>query len=221
MCAPKRLAVFGGTFDPIHIGHLRSALEVVEELALDQLYLMPNAIPAHRATPSVDAQQRLLMLQLALADEPSLAVDTRELERSQPSWTIDSLLSLRAEIGTQVQLFFVLGQDAFAGLHQWHRWQEILQHCHLLVLQRPDMPVKLVPELETLVQQCRLSDWRKVSAASGNIIFMSQTPLPVSATSIRQRLAQGQNVRFLLPDAVLNHIQTQQLYGWRSTEEHN
>lgn len=221
MCAAKRLAVFGGTFDPVHIGHLRSALEVVEQLELSELRLMPNALPPHRASPDVSAQQRLHMLQLAVAGEPALQVDERELQRDTPSWTIDSLLSLRAEIGTGAALFFVLGQDAFQGLTSWHRWQEILQHCHLLVLQRPDQQQQLPEPLQQLVARCAVDSWQQAVGAGGNIIFLRQTPLAVSATIIRQRLAAGKNVRFLLPDAVLNHIQAQGLYRTCHTEENS
>ncbi len=221
MCALKRLAIYGGTFDPVHIGHLRSAIEVAEYLQLPQLHLMPNAVPPHRASPDVGAQQRLAMLRLAVADEPLLQIDTRELERSEPSWTIDSLLSVRAQIGQQTALFFVLGQDAFAGLPGWHRWQEILQHCHLLVLQRPDQDCSLPPQLAELSAARQLAHWRQIERPSGNIIFLQQTPLPLSATDIRQRLATGRNVRYLLPDAVLQYIQTHGLYRPVPTEENN
>lgn len=219
MCARKRIAVFGGTFDPVHIGHLRSALEVVEELELEQLRLMPNADPPHRARPAVDASQRLRLLQLAVANEPALVIDERELQRRQTSWTIDSLLSLRQELGPQVALYFVLGQDTFQGLPGWHRWQEILEHCHLLVLQRPDMAVSWPQQLQELVDRCQAACWREVDAAAGNIFFLQQTPLPVSATDIRQRLAAGKNVRFLLPEASLHYIHTHGLYRSCPTEE--
>ena len=133
---PRRIGLFGGTFDPVHIGHLRSALETAELLGLDELRLLPAARPPHRETPQVSAQQRLAMVELAVAGVAPLTVDARELARDKPSYTIDTLESLRAELGSEAQLFLMVGWDAFCGLPTWHRWDELLQHCHMLVLQR-------------------------------------------------------------------------------------
>ncbi len=132
-CVAKRIGMLGGTFDPVHIGHLRSALEVAESYALDKLLLIPSARPPHRETPQVSAQQRLEMVRLAVADVAVLSVDDRELRRDKPSWSIDTLLSLRAELDEQDQLLLILGWDAFCGLPNWHRWSELLDHCHILV----------------------------------------------------------------------------------------
>ena len=134
----RRIGLLGGTFNPVHNGHLRSAVEVRERLALDELRLVPSARPPHRAAPEVTAEQRLAMVQLALAGSDELQVDARELQRSSPSWTVDTLASLRAELGPQAVVFFILGWDAFCGLPGWHRWQELLELAHLVVLQRPD-----------------------------------------------------------------------------------
>lgn len=208
----KRLAVFGGTFDPIHIGHLRSAIEVAEHLALDAVHLLPNAQPPHRASPDVSAQQRLHMVQLAVADEPLLGVDARELERDTPSWTIDTLIALRQELHKADQLFFILGWDSFCTLPSWHRWRELLTHCHLVVLQRPDMAVEIPSAMRELINTAQVQQWQDIQGPAGSVFFLQQTPLAVSATGIRALLGQGKSVRYLVPDTVLKFIHTQGLY---------
>lgn len=210
--AVRRVGIFGGTFDPVHIGHLRSALEVTELMGLDELRLLPNARPPHRDTPQVDAQARLAMVQSAVSGVECLRVDARELGRDKPSYTIDSLESIRAELGDDDQLFLVLGWDAFCGLPGWHRWEELLQHCHILVLQRPDADVEPPDELRNLLAARSQSDPTAMSGPAGHISFVWQTPLAVSATQIRQLLASGKSVRFLVPDAVLAYIEAHDLY---------
>lgn len=210
--AVRRVGIFGGTFDPVHIGHLRSALEVTELMGLDELRLLPNARPPHRDTPQVDAQARLAMVQNAVSGVECLSVDARELGRDKPSYTIDSLESIRAELGGDDQLFLVLGWDAFCGLPGWHRWEELLQHCHILVLQRPDADVEPPDELRNLLAARSQSDPTAMSGPAGHISFVWQTPLAVSATQIRQLLASGKSVRFLVPDAVLAYIEAHDLY---------
>lgn len=212
-CVVKRLAILGGTFDPVHVGHLRSALEVGELLGLDEVRLMPNALPPHRDMPSVSALQRLQMVQLAVANEPLLTVDARELQRDKPSWTIDTLISVRAELAAVDQLFFVLGWDALCGLSSWQRWRELLDYCHLLVLQRPDMQASLPEPVQALLAERQVDSWQQAQGPAGSIVFLQQTPLAVSATAIRQLLAEQKSIRFLVPDRVLEFIQTQGLYA--------
>ncbi len=208
----KRVAVFGGTFDPVHIGHLRSALEVAQALKLDAVRLVPNALPPHRAAPNVSAQQRLQMVELAIANEPLLTVDARELKRDKPSWTIDTLISVRQELAPHDQLFFVLGWDAFCGLSSWHRWDELLEHCHILVLQRPDADIEAPQVLRDLVAAKSVNDPQTLLGPSGQIAFVWQTPLAISATQIRHLLATQRCVRYLVPDTVFQYIYTHQLY---------
>lgn len=209
----KKIGLLGGTFDPVHIGHLRSAIEVLESCGLDEIRLIPGAVPPHRATPMVGAQQRLDMVRLATANVAGLQVDDRELRREGPSWTIDTLLSLRQELPAGTQLFFILGQDAFCGLPGWHRWQEILQHCHLLVLQRPHLPASLPAELQQLMQQKQAASVADLQGAGGGIVLLQQTPLPVSATAIRQARTTGKSIHFLVPDTVHDYIQHHGLYA--------
>ncbi|MNM38261.1 putative nicotinate-nucleotide adenylyltransferase [compost metagenome] len=212
MSPARRIGVLGGTFDPIHIGHLRSALEVAEVLALDELRLMPNARPPHRDTPQVSAQDRLEMVRCAVEGVPTLSVDARELARDTPSYTIETLELMRAELAASDQLFLLLGWDAFCGLPSWHRWEELLQHCHILVLQRPDADVEPPDALRNLLAARSVSDPQALIGPAGHIAFVWQTPLAVSATQIRQLLASGKSVRFLVPDAVLAYIDAHNLY---------
>lgn len=209
----KKIGILGGTFDPVHIGHLRSAIEVLEGCALDEVRLIPGAVPPHRATPMVGAQQRLDMVRLAVEGVTGLSVDDRELRREGPSWTIDTLLSLRQELPAETQLYFILGQDAFAGLPKWHRWQELLQHCHLLVLQRPHLPVHLPDELQQLLQQVQVTEPSQLQGPAGQIAMLEQTPLPVAATALRQACGEGRDIRYLVPDAVHQYIQHHGLYA--------
>ncbi len=208
----QRIGILGGTFDPIHIGHLRAALETAELMALDQVRLIPSARPPHRDTPQVSAEQRLQLVQLAAANLPPLLVDDRELRRDSPSWTIDTLQSLREELGAQAQLFLLLGWDAFCGLPSWQRWTELLDHCHLLVLQRPDADLDAPQALRDLLAARSVADPQALQGPAGQIAFVWQTPLAVSATDIRRRLATGRSARFLVPDAVLQHIHAHGLY---------
>lgn len=210
--APRRIGVLGGTFDPVHIGHLRSALEVADALRLDELRLTPNARPPHRDTPQVTPQDRLAMVQCAVQGVTPLTVDARELQRDKPSYTIDTLELMRAELAADDQLFLLLGWDAFCGLPSWHRWEELLQHCHILVLQRPDADSEPPDALRNLLAARSVSDPLALEGPGGNITFVWQTPLAVSATQIRQLLASGKSVRFLVPDAVLAYIEAHGLY---------
>lgn len=208
----RRIGILGGTFNPVHIAHLRGALEVTEQLALDELRLVPSARPPHRQAPQASAEQRLAMVELAVAGEPRLTVDGRELLRAKPSFTYDTLESLRGELAVDDQVFLLLGWDAFCGLPTWHRWQELLQHCHILVLQRPDAGSEAPEALRDLLAARSVSDPQGLVGPSGQIAFVWQTPLAVSATQIRHLLAEGRSVRFLVPDAVLAYIQTHGLY---------
>ncbi|MCG7372679.1 nicotinate-nucleotide adenylyltransferase [Pseudomonas luteola] len=207
-----RIGLFGGTFDPIHIGHLRSALEVAEQLGLDELRLIPGARPPHRNAPQVSAQQRLEMVRLAVEGVEYLRVDDIEFRRERPSYTIETLEALRREMGPHVQLLLMLGWDAFCGLPGWHRWTELLDHCHILVLQRPDADSEPPQALCDLIAARTQSDPQALSGPAGQITYIWQTPLAVSATQIRGLLAAGKSVRFLVPDAVMNYIETHGLY---------
>ncbi|SDT88779.1 nicotinate-nucleotide adenylyltransferase [Pseudomonas pohangensis] len=208
----QRIGILGGTFDPIHFGHLRAAVEVAETLQLNELKLIPSARPPHRDTPQVSAAQRLAMVRAATVGVSGLSVDDRELLRETPSWTIDTLESLRRELPAPTQLFLLLGWDAFCGLPEWQRWEELLNHCHLVVLQRPDADAEAPEVLRDLIAARSVTGPQLLDGPGGKIAFVWQTPLAISATQIRQLLASGRSARFLLPDSVLSYIHAHRLY---------
>ncbi|UTW44253.1 nicotinate-nucleotide adenylyltransferase [bacterium SCSIO 12696] len=216
----QRLAVglFGGTFNPVHIGHLRSALELRQHLQLDEMRLMPCALPPHRDAPEVTAEHRLAMLQLALVDEPGLQVDDRELRRAKtngdrPSYTIDSVIELRAELGPQAVICLCVGMDSLLSLDSWHRWRELLDFAHLVVVARPGWSL---PDSGPIAQW--LADYRVeqlqqlLEQPCGGVWLEQLTLLPVSSTGIRQALVKSESVRYLLPEPVISYIKEHNLY---------
>lgn len=207
-----RIGILGGTFDPIHFGHLRSAVEVREYLALDELRLIPNATPPHRDIPGATAEQRLEMVCLATETDPQLLVDDRELRRAKPSYTVDTLESLRAELGSEARIFLIVGWDAFSGLPGWYRWESLLQLASLVVLQRPEQDQELPEVLKDLLAARSVGDASAMQASHGEILCLAQTPLAISATHIRSLVSTGRSPRFLLPDPVLSYIETTGLY---------
>jgi nicotinate-nucleotide adenylyltransferase len=194
----KPLAIFGGTFDPIHIGHLSVAWEAAELLDAE-VRLMPASVPPHRLPPTASAEQRVDMLRAALKGQTRLTLDTRELERSGPSYTVDTLHELRKEFGDR-PLVLLLGADAFAGLRSWHRWRELLDVTHIGMLNRPGVEACIPVELERAVASRRTEDMNVIRGQpAGRVIELMVTPLEVSATRIRELLAVGRDPRYLLP----------------------
>ncbi|TAN50695.1 MAG: nicotinate-nucleotide adenylyltransferase [Methylococcaceae bacterium] len=204
--------ILGGTFDPIHHGHLRIALEVQEILALREVRFIPCRQPPHRGEPSATAEQRLHLLRLALGDMPGFVTDTRELERPGPSYMVDTLASLRAELGA-APLCLILGYDAFLGLPGWHRWRNLLDYAHWVVVRRPGPAPVPTGALAALQQERRLEPEQLHTAACGGICFLPVSQLDISATQIRTLLRSGRNPSYLLPDAVLRFIEQTGLYG--------
>lgn len=206
------IGFFGGTFDPIHHGHLRLALELKQQLKLDELRLLPCFIPPHRATPSVSAPQRLQMLQLALADCPELGWDARELQRNAPSYTYDTLSELRRELGAEASISWCMGMDSFVSLDTWHRWQELIGLAHLVVVPRPGWALPTSGPVAELVAQHRAEPQALHTAAAGKLIVCEARLLPISATEIRAQIGAGLSPQFLLPDSVWRYIRDGQLY---------
>lgn len=214
------MGVFGGTFDPVHYGHLRSALELVERLQLEQLRLMPSAQPPLRAAPQCSAAHRAAMVELAIAGEPRLACDPRELSRTGKSYTIDSLVELRQEVGAQSGLCMVLGCDAVLDITHWHRWQELLDWAHIVVIARPGWQLPGTGEVARWLHARRVEDSSALrEQPAGCIAIEELRPLAISSTEIRALLAAGRSARYLLPQAVLDYIQDHKLY--RQTQDHN
>lgn len=208
------LALLGGTFDPVHVGHLRAAIEAREALRADEIRLLPCAVPPHREQPAVGPEQRLQMLRAAIHGIPGLRADARELQRSGPSYTYDTLVSIRGEIGEACPLVLVLGADAFAGLPSWHRWREITRLAHIAVLTRPDAHTLIDPRLEDLLASAGTADPAGLAASpAGQVLRLQIPPMPVSSTLVRARLRQGRSVRFLVPDAVIDLIADAGWYG--------
>ncbi len=207
------VGVFGGTFNPVHYGHLRSALELVERLQLEQLRLMPSAQPPHREAPQCSAAHRAAMLELAVAGEPRLACDARELHRAGKSYTIDSLIELRDELGGDTALCMVLGCDALLHISQWHRWQELLDWAHIVVIARPGWALPRTGVVAQWLDAHRLNDLCALrQPRAGGIVIEELRPLAISSTEIRDLLAAGRSARYLMPQSVLDYIQTHQLY---------
>ena len=207
------VGILGGTFNPVHYGHLRSALELVERLQLHQLRLMPCAVPPHREAPSCSAAHRAAMVKLAVAGEPRLACDARELQRSGKSYTIDSLQELREELGAGQSLCLVMGCDAVLGITRWHRWQELLDWAHIVVIARPGWNLPGSGVVADWLGNHRLESSQALQQRSaGGIIIEELRPLAISSTEIRGLMQEGQSARYLLPEPVLDYIQMHSLY---------
>jgi nicotinate-nucleotide adenylyltransferase len=208
------LGIYGGTFDPIHCGHLRTALEVKQAVGLDELRLIPSREPPHRANPGATPKQRLALLREALQDaEPGFRIDTRELERPGPSYMVDTLASIRAEIGSE-PLCLIVGLDAFQNLHRWHRWRDLFALAHVVVMRRPGAEPVFAEELQALLAERATEDAHALRPQPcGAVHFVEVSQLDISATRIRADLAAGLSPRYLLPDAVLAMIRELRLYG--------
>jgi nicotinate-nucleotide adenylyltransferase len=202
--AMQPLAVFGGTFDPIHIGHLRAAWEAAEALGAE-VRLVPAKIPPHRPQPVASPEQRVVMLRAALAGQDRLRLDLRELDRPGPSFTFDTLTSLRSEVGDQRPLVLVIGADAFAGLPGWHRWRELFDLAHVCVLTRPAQIPAMPDELAAEVAARHVDSVETLRTTSaGRVLDMVVSALGISATRIRTLLAEGHEPRWLVPQALLD-----------------
>lgn len=206
------VGVLGGTFNPVHYGHLRSALELVQSLGLEQLRLMPSAVPPHREAPTCSATHRAAMVELAVAGEPHLACDSRELQRSGKSYTIDSLMDIRRELDADQSLCLVMGCDAVLSIDTWHHWQELLDWAHIVVIARPGWHLPQAGVVAEWLASHRLGFEALRQRAAGGIIIEELRPLAISSTEIRDLLAAGQSARYLLPEAVLDYIKTHNLY---------
>jgi len=208
------LALFGGTFDPIHYGHLKPVEQLAKEAHLDRVVLLPNNVPPHRPQPEATAQQRLKMVELAVQGNPLFSVDDRELKVDTPSYSIVTLETLRKEYGADRPLAFIIGQDSLLTLHKWHRWEDLLRVCHLLVMARPGYAERLdTPELQRWYDQHHVEDAAKLKQRPHGFIYQANTPLlDISATEIRQRRHERKSFADLVPDAVERYIESNSLY---------
>ncbi|MGL5037637.1 MAG: nicotinate-nucleotide adenylyltransferase [Aeromonas sp.] len=206
------IGILGGTFDPIHIGHLRPAIEARDALGLGQVRLIPNHIPPHRADPFCSSTQRLAMVKLAAAENRGFVVDERELTRNKPSYTIDTLIELRHEL-PDTPLCFLMGMDSLLSLPSWHRWQALLDYSHLIVSTRPGWQPNYSAKVAQLLARHQTTDANALHQhRAGHIWLAENVPIELSATLLRARLAQGQDIRYLLPESVAHYIAKQGLY---------
>ncbi|MDD5580439.1 MAG: nicotinate-nucleotide adenylyltransferase [Methylobacter sp.] len=203
------IGIFGGTFDPVHYGHLRSAVEVKDIFGLAEIRFIPGANPPHREQPAAMAIMRLQMLELAIKNQPGLTCDTRELEREGYSYTVDTLKSLRQEFPRKSLLLFI-GSDAFNGLTTWHQWQRLFDYAHIVVMTRPCFDVQELDDFYKVRQTEEITELTQHT--SGKLFFQRITQLDISATAIRQLISEKKNPGFLLPDSVIEYIKQHRLY---------
>ena len=211
----RRIGLLGGTFDPIHIGHLALARAGRDALSLDEVRLMPTGRSWQKSTSTASAEQRLQMVQLAVRGEDRLLADGRETLRAGSTYTVDTLAELRAECGGDPALVLLLGSDQLRNLATWHRYRDLLGFAHIACTQRERVGLQDLPiEVEHLVHQHGRDALPDTPA--GSIVFFVMPPVPVSATVLRERLASGDRPTELVPATVLDYIETHRLYGARA-----
>jgi nicotinate-nucleotide adenylyltransferase len=209
------LGIMGGTFDPVHFGHLRLAMEALETLGLDTVRWVPSGYPGHRDTPATIPMHRVEMVRLAIAGEARFTLDVTETRTSEATYTINTLKRLRAELGKDRPLVLILGMDSFLTLPTWRAWKELFDHAHFAVGERPGFELST----QTMVSGLALEYARRSAtpdavraAASGAIVTFPMTLLDISATELRDRFARGASARYLLPESVLAYIGAHRLY---------
>lgn len=212
------LGLLGGTFDPIHHGHLRLAEELYEALTLDELRLLPAGTPPHRPAPAATAAHRLAMIERAVADNPRLGIETHEIETPGAGYMVDTLAALRDRLGDQRPLVLLLGADAFAGLAGWHDWRRLFELAHLAVALRPghggdDWETRLPSAVAEVLAARRVTNPGALrQTPAGTIYCHAITQLDISASHIRELLRRGRSVRYLLPSPVIDYITERRLY---------
>jgi nicotinate-nucleotide adenylyltransferase len=213
----KAIGILGGTFDPIHFGHLRLAEEMLELADLKQIRFIPTGTPPHRDAPQVSALHRSAMVRIAIADQPAFALDDREVKRTTPCYTVDTLRELRAELGASQPLCLLMGGDAFLQLHTWHEWEQLFELAHIVVGFRPGFTLE--ERIHSAEERLRRHYQQRLCAVaalsqqpSGGIVELAIPKLEISATLIRSRVAENRSIRYLLPNAVADYIHQHHLY---------
>jgi nicotinate-nucleotide adenylyltransferase len=207
------VALFGGTFNPIHFGHLNLASELADYLQVESVRMLPCAIPAHRETPNISAEQRLAMLELAIDGNPSLVADDLELKRGDTSFSIDTVGSIRQAIGLQTPLFFCIGMDALLSIHSWHRWTELLDYCHIVACSRPDYELPSNGVVAKWIDQHLCNDLTQVKKQSHGCLHLCKIPLlDISSTAIRDNIKYEKNIDHMTSESVVNYIKQHSLY---------
>mgnify|MGYP003971491809 FL=1 len=212
------VGIFGGTFDPIHYGHLRVAEEIVETVGLQKMYFVPAGMPRLRYSPVASSQHRVEIVRLAIQKNPDFVLDEREIYRDGVSYSIDTVREFKQEFGEEIRLCLVLGADAFIKLPEWNNWKELFNLCHFIVSTRPGYTFTLIKELlsKELREECSqrwVSNTETLKKETSGLIFIaSTTMLDISATSIRAHIAAGRSVRHLVPSVTVNYISENKLY---------
>lgn len=207
------IGIFGGTFDPVHYGHLRTALDVQQALSLTQVRFIPCGEPPHRNKPVAEPLQRLSMVRAAIAGQANFTVDDREIRRGGPSYMVDTLASLKKDFADET-LCLMLGTDAFNGLPDWHCWRDIFSLANIVLMQRPgdESILPRHPALSSILKQRLVSAEDLHKEPHGRICQVAVTQLAISASAIREQWQQGKDIRFYTPDAVLTLIRQQKIY---------
>ena len=216
------IGILGGTFDPVHSGHVALAEAALSRLPLSEVLWLPSGSPGHRAPPAACARDRLAMLRLATAGRAHFRIDAAELESGEPTYTVHALTRLRAQLGKAQPLVLLLGSDSFLSLPTWMRWRELFDLAHVAHASRPGHLASdggPAPELSAEIVRRSARGEQLAGSAAGRIAIFNMPPVDISASDIRALLAAGQDTRHLLPAAVLAYIQSQHLYlkGTRKT----
>ncbi len=207
------IGILGGTFDPIHFGHLRPALELLEELGFQEIRFLPSSIPPHRAEPETSTADRKSMVELAIQEQPGFILDSSELERPGPSYMVDTLADVRRGIDTGLPLVLIMGMDAFVNLPRWHQWRQLTDHAHILVTRRPGYEPRLEEPLDLWLKQRLAREIEELHRQpGGKVLFRQQVLLDISSTDIRERIERGLSPRYLLPETVRHYIEEKGLY---------
>ena len=211
------LGIFGGTFDPIHFGHLRLATELAEAFRLERVLFVPNGLPYHRGREAhATNEQRLTMVKLAIARDARFDVDNRELRREGETYTYDTLAEVRQERGPDVPLVFLTGSDAFSKVDTWHRWQALFELAHFVVAIRANDAEWLSKGPGTFPRdiwpRITLNQREMMSAPSGKVMTFFMTPIAISSTAVRNLAAEGASIRYLTPDPVVEFVRKHRLY---------
>jgi nicotinate-nucleotide adenylyltransferase len=210
----RPIGIFGGTFDPIHYGHLRTALELKQRLDLAAVHFVPVASPPHRSAPLNDGRLRLRMVEAAIRGEPGFVADDRELQRPGLSYTVDTLTSFRGELGADRPLCLLLGMDAFLGLPQWHRWGDLLELAHVAVAHRPGWEVPRAGVLGDWLLTRRAPSARELATKPAGFVHVQPvTQLEISSTDLRDTLRAGRDPKYLVPDGVRQIILETECYA--------
>ncbi len=219
---PRPVGVLGGTFDPIHFGHLRMAEEMAEALGIAQVRFIPAGTPPHRGQPRAEAKHRLEMARRAVAGNPRFVLDDREIGKDGPSYSVDTLTALRGELPVGTPLVLFMGSDAFLGLTTWHEWRKLFELAHIAVAHRPGFSPAVWEEALPDALRKQLAKRRSdqpgetgndpFDAPAGRVFLHGITQLDISASRIRDRRLRGKSLRYLLPDSLIDYITENHLY---------